>query len=290
MGILSFLLGATVAGAPLPQAALPQAASLPQALATASPAVRIQRYPALWVVNDDDTIIYLFGTFHALDANSAWFAQAVRTAFFASDKLVLETLIPRPPGLGPPPAPRAAPPGGIGFAPPAAADPGSSPSFMASTELVMDAGRTRGLSTVHGADAVLRDTADLHGKPVAALESFQAQMDMMTSLPRSSQPIPSARDPQAMQVLGQLLTNLQLAWSRGDIDTFEAMLTRMRSQSPQLYRTMFVERNTRWAAWIADQLKTPGTMFVAVGTGHLSGPDSVQNKLAIIGVRSARVN
>jgi uncharacterized protein YbaP (TraB family) len=53
---------------------------------------------------------------------------------------------------------------------------------------------------------------------------------------------------------------------------------------------MFVERNARWAHWIADRLKTPGTVFVAVGAGHLSGPDSVQAQLGAMGVKSARVN
>src|SRR5688500_4433863 len=43
--------------------------------------------PALWVVNDNDTIIYLFGTFHALDGRTNWFDQSVRTAFAASDQL-----------------------------------------------------------------------------------------------------------------------------------------------------------------------------------------------------------
>src|SRR3990170_2122414 len=50
--------------------------------------------PAIWVVNDHDTTIYLFGTFHALDGKSAWFNDEVRTAFAASDELVLETVIP----------------------------------------------------------------------------------------------------------------------------------------------------------------------------------------------------
>ena len=39
--------------------------------------------PALWVVNDEDTIIYLFGTFHALDGKIDWFNDEVRTAFGA---------------------------------------------------------------------------------------------------------------------------------------------------------------------------------------------------------------
>jgi uncharacterized protein len=287
MGMFSFLLGASMAAVPLPQAV-----SLPPTLVPGSPVVFApQRYPALWVVNDNDTIIYLFGTFHALDDERAWFAQAVRTAFFASDKLVLETIIPKPPGVTPPLARQGIPPAAIIGSPVGAAariDP--TPTFRASTKLVMDASRTRGLSSENGADAVLRDTADLYGKPVGALETLQAQMDMFNSLPRSSQPIPSAQDPEAMRALGQLMLSLQTAWKQGDIDTFGTMLTNMRSQSPQLYKTMFVERNAKWSDWIVDRLKTPGTVFVAVGAGHLSGPDSIQNQLALRGVRSARVN
>jgi uncharacterized protein len=274
MSILSLLLGASIAATPLPTSFG----------APPAPVVHVQqRHPALWVVNDEDTVIYLFGTFHALDGDSAWFTHAVRTAFFASEKLVLETLVPRLPFAARPAAVQSIPPGAMGFASP-------EHSFKASTKQVMDAGRSRGLSVDHGADAVLRDTADMYGKPVTALETFQAQLDMFDSLPRAEQPLPSPNDPQAMQALGQMMASLQAAWARGDVDTFGSLLTQMRSQSPQLYRTMFVERNVKWAEWIAERLKTPGTVFVAVGTGHLSGPDSVQNKLAMLGVKSARVS
>jgi uncharacterized protein YbaP (TraB family) len=34
----------------------------------------------------------------------------------------------------------------------------------------------------------------------------------------------------------------------------------------------------------------PGTVFVAVGTGHLIGPDSVQQYLAARGIPSARIS
>jgi uncharacterized protein YbaP (TraB family) len=34
----------------------------------------------------------------------------------------------------------------------------------------------------------------------------------------------------------------------------------------------------------------PGTVFVAVGTGHLVGQDSVQDQLAAAGIKSARVS
>ena len=46
--------------------------------------------PAIWVVKDPDTTIYLFGTFHALNGKSAWFNDEVKSAFDRSGELVLE--------------------------------------------------------------------------------------------------------------------------------------------------------------------------------------------------------
>ena len=51
------------------------------ALAAATPAVaesRPEAAPAIFVVGDADTTVYLFGTFHALDGKSDWFNNRVR--------------------------------------------------------------------------------------------------------------------------------------------------------------------------------------------------------------------
>ncbi len=278
MAILPFLAGAALAATPIP-AAPPQA-----------PVVSVRsvpEHPALWVINDKDTIIYLFGTFHALDAKSDWFEQAVKTAFSASDQLMLETLIPdslrgpvadaRPaiPNFGGKPGPI------VKLAP-------SASSMLASSRTVMTAGRAGGMSTDRGADAILRDAAEQTGKSVGGLESFQFQIGMFNKL--QDAPKATAPDAQSMRALSQVLGQLEAAWNRGDIDQFAPLLKQMQAQSPETYKTMFVERNARWAHWIADRLKKPGTVFVAVGAGHLSGPDSVQNQLAAIGVNSARIN
>jgi uncharacterized protein YbaP (TraB family) len=284
MGISPFLLSASMALAPVApvQPATPVAAPV----ATAAP------HPALWVVNDNDTIIYLFGTFHALDSNADWFGQAIKTAFSASDQLILETLVPEPgqmprqtiSGTGKAKAlPRTQPPGPVVQLAPSA-------SFLATTKLVMSAGRSKGLSTNRGADAILREAADETGKPVGGLESFEFQLKMFSALPGGSGAAPP-QDPQTVQALGAVLSQLETGWSRGEVEaTFTPLLKQMQAQTPQTYRAMFVERNARWAHWIADRLKTPGTVFVAVGAGHLSGPDSVQNQLAALGVKSARIN
>ena len=274
MGILPYFLATSLAASPVAPSAYYQ------------PQIRVaQPRPALWVVNDSDTIIYLFGTFHALDGTTSWFDRSVRTAFAASDELVLETLVPKPPSqvrghLSPAaPLPHAAPVAELGTS-----------SFLGTTKMVVSAGRAKGLSTDLGADAVLRDAADQLGKPVGGLESFEFQLRMFSSLPPPSESAPKADDPRVAQALGAILGQLQSAWSRGDLDAFAPMLRQMQAQSPETYNAMFVERNRRWAQWIADRLKSPGTVLVAVGAGHLSGPDSLQNNLAGLGVKSARVN
>src|SRR6476646_6817155 len=69
------------------------------ALSAAAPAAAVTPtdQPAMFVVRDADTTVYIFGTFHALDGRSQWFGNNVRNAFEQSDELVLETLIPERP-------------------------------------------------------------------------------------------------------------------------------------------------------------------------------------------------
>src|SRR6478672_2527216 len=82
------------------------AAALTAAMPAASPAPASPvDEPAMFVVRDADTTIYIFGTFHALDGQSQWFENRVKDAFEQSNELVLETVIPEQPSptaqLGP---------------------------------------------------------------------------------------------------------------------------------------------------------------------------------------------
>jgi uncharacterized protein YbaP (TraB family) len=263
------------------------ATPLPDPAAAMSPtAVSVREVgPALWIVQDRDTTIFLFGTFHALDSNAAWFNRSVRAAFDSSDELVLETVVPEDPaelhavltGQSLMSEPQ------VGQ--PVYADRGAS-SFVASAGQAMSAGRSVGMSVDQGADAVLRRAANSSGKTVEGLESFEFQLRMFKSLP----PAP----PQAVRHSGNglpdFIGNMQSAWKRGDNAGFATLLGTMRMESPQTYQTLFVSRNANWAGWIANRMTQPGTVFVAVGTGHLVGPDSVQQQLAARGIGSARIS
>lgn len=256
------------------------AAALAASTATVSaPAPLPDAHPAIWVVNDADTVIYLFGTFHALDGKSAWFNDEVETAFSASNELVLETIIPDAA-----PAAVASNPRIPNFAVTPSA------SFLASTRLAISAGRARGMQVANGADMILRRAAEASGKPVEGLESFESQLGMFSRIPQQSARSTGVQDLSSRGNLAIVMGQMQAAWNRGDSAIFATMLDQMRTNSPASYNVMFTQRNTHWASWIAQRLQKPGVVFVAVGTGHLAGPDSVQSKLALLGVRSSRIN
>jgi uncharacterized protein YbaP (TraB family) len=55
--------------------------------AGAAQAARPDADPAMWVVKDADTTIYLFGTFHMLDGKRDWLNDEVTAAFDKSSEL-----------------------------------------------------------------------------------------------------------------------------------------------------------------------------------------------------------
>ena len=135
------------------------AAASPEALPAAPPAaVPSEIRPAMFAVRDADTTVFIFGTFHALDGQTDWFKDNVRGAFENSDELVLETLVPEGPGQ---PQLSAMRPYRGAMMP--------SASFLATTRMAIDAGRSQGMQVGNGADMILRHVAEAEGKPVEGL-------------------------------------------------------------------------------------------------------------------------
>lgn len=228
--------------------------------------------PAIYAVRDADTTVYIFGTFHVLRGNIHWFDGPVERAFGEAEQLVVETI---PPDQAAQALPSPAPLGPIA---PAA-------SFLNSTQQAVRAGEARGMALANGADMVLLRAAAAAGKKVEPLETVAAQLTMITRIPSEGSVAAAADAP----TLDDQMVLLEAAWSRGDHGLFAAMLSDMRTSSPAAYRLMFTERNARWTDWVAARMRTPGTVFVAVGAGHLAGPDSLLVRLAQRGHISRRV-
>jgi uncharacterized protein YbaP (TraB family) len=261
------------------------AAAIASATSLATPAMQAAYaapQPAMFVVRDADTTIYLFGTFHALDGHSRWFDTGVRAAFERSGELVLETLIPEGPVV----------PSQLGraFRGPSVT---ASASFLATTKMAISAGQSQGMQVDNGADMVLRRAAELEGKPVAGLETLEFQLNMFNRMPAGPAAVPTSSasaDAAPMQSLSRSMAEMQSAWKSGNQAVFVRMLDELSKGSPDTYRMMFTERNARWADWIAARMQAPGTVFVAVGAGHLAGKDSVLVRLAEKGIESKRVD
>ena len=247
-----------------------QAAIVPAGLP--APSV-VRATPALWEIRDADTTIYLFGTFHTLDGRTAWFDDKVRQAFDDSGELVLETLVPEDVSS---------------FRSTVTASDGSGKlkPFIAQTQAAVGHGRALGMSIDHGADAVLRRVAVDMGKPVGGLERFEEQLGTLASIPAASA-VPGFKSVQPATVS---VTDLLKAWKSGDTGAFSTMLAGFEAKAPVAYRILIADRNAKWGQWIANRLDRPGIVFVAVGSGHLSGKDSVQQWLAARGIATSRIS
>ena len=238
---------------------------------------RSQATPALWEVHDGDTTIYLFGTFHTLDEHTNWFDRSVRAAFDKSGELVLETIAPTNPDevravgravVGPRPAAN---------------------GFLGATRATVERARASGLSVDHGADSVLRRAAADQGKSLSGIELFADQLRTFARI-AAAPPVPVPVAVATSATAPVTLASLLAAWKAGDTGAFSDMLAGFETKSPAAYRLLIADRNVLYGEWIAQRLDQPGTVFVAVGSGHLAGKDSVQNWLSAKGIQARRIS
>jgi uncharacterized protein YbaP (TraB family) len=278
-------------------AAAPTAAPLPDA------------EPAMWVVKDKDTTIYLFGTFHALDGKREWFNDEVKQAFDASDDVVLEIITPDNPAdmlpalkrfaFTAPGAPsltsRLSPASRVRLAaalakykmPPTALD--RYKPFFASITLATIQFGALGMGADQGAEAVIRRAVKASGKSLDAVETVDQQFAMLDALPEAEQMRLLEATLKDDGSAAKEITTMLDAWNRGDAKAVAKAIQASDKDSPQLYKIMFTERNAKWARWVDQRLARPGTVFMAVGAGHLAGDRSLVALLQREGHRVTRI-
>lgn len=254
--------------------------------------------PALWVVKDTDTTIYLFGTVHVLKPGLSWFDEAVKTAFDKSDELVLEMVEPDAATMQGLVLKTAVNPTGptlteklpgdkraayakalVDIGIPAAALDRVDPWFAAVT-LSLAGLPKLGYDPATGAERTLGAAAKAANKKVVGLETAEQQLGFFDSLPEPLQIkfLVSTIDDYAK--MGAVLDQMVANWSAGDPEALGRVMNEELSETPEIAKVLLADRNARWAEWIGKRLEKPGTVFVAVGAGHLAGADSVQAQLA----------
>jgi len=75
----------------------------------------------------------------------------------------------------------------------------------------------------------------------------------------------------------QMLDLLVSEWADGDVVGIASLVASPDGVglSDAFYDSLLVKRNRNWVPKIEAMLDEPGSVFIAVGAGHLAGPDSV---------------
>jgi uncharacterized protein YbaP (TraB family) len=274
------------------------------ALAITSVAEAQPTGPPLWVVQSDSvTPVYVFGRM-AVRSDTQWLTPAIETAFDAGDVLWLEN-------------PRADGDGGneligrLGFAEgysilnaidqsdrdrvlrllegagmPANALDGRK-AWLANLFLSELINRTSNVDGTSFPDTVFRQRAEAQGKNVfSEWQNLGELVEYSVALPEEVQ----------LQMLGRALDDSESydarldAWLRGDVEFLTKLADATSIRHPDAHRVVNVERNTRWVERILTMLADDDTEFVAVGMGHLVGPDNLLSQLRARGLDVERAN
>lgn len=256
--------------------------------------------PAIWVAKDYDSTLYLFGTVHLLPDDLAWQKDDMRAAFAKAGTVFFEvdtgedgqvqaavlttSLGMRSDGLRLSDSldsyqlkllEAAAHNGGLTIA-----SLDSMKPWLAAEFLSFAAATNAGLSAELSADEALKSRAARGGKNVIYLESMEEQIRASAELPKFVQMNLLTEAMERFNTLGADMTDVAEAWSVGQTDVLTRKLIRpMKTQAPEVFNSLLRDRNRKWASRLARFMDDSGTGFVAVGTAHLLGEDSLLDEL-----------
>ena len=263
--------------------------------------------PAMWMIKDADSTIYLIGTMHLLKHDTEWNAEKVKKTVHESTELWLEVpdldneaaLAPLMMKLGIDPAHPLSSKlneeqrkklekiaGAYGF-PVASLEPMQ--PWLAGLMLAVGPIMKAGYDPKAGVERMLSAQAKAEGDKISGFETAEEQLQIMAGLSEAEQIafLTSVFDDLEKGV--DLVDKLAKAWIDGDINTITRLsVDDIKNEAPTVYQKFIVRRNIAWSEKIAGMLKGSGVQLIAVGAAHLVGPDSVQAQLAKRGIKAER--
>lgn len=273
-----------------------------------TPPITAPARPALFVVRDADSTLYLFGTMHIRRPGHEWGGPAAQAGLAEADEvwtemeiaattqsevqaLVLST------GIAPADRPLsswlnkaereqlAAALEHLGASP--ATFERMRPWLAAMTLSVMPL-LQQGYDVTAGADrAVISAAGD------ARQRSFETAAEQIGFFANLSDMAQRQYLMDAINTASEDSTEidaLSTAWESGDLDSLETLvLDSFRARYPELHQVIFTQRNHNWTETLVTELNGSGVDFVAVGAGHLLGDDGVVALLRARGLSVERV-
>jgi uncharacterized protein YbaP (TraB family) len=280
----------------------------------AKAAAQAEPRPALWLLADEDTKIYMFGTIHVLPPGFRWRSAALDKAVGEAAELVVETY--QPPGTEtsfesatgffaehPVPLLERVPKSKrkrLKAAVEAAGLPLPVLDRMHSWAAAMTLGIAQMLgeygvedpAQAPGVENVLEEAFRGAGKPIHGVEDGAAVFASLSALPQAvqTQLLIEAIEPVGLPPGKNVepVSAGEKEWVAGRVEAMD--LESEAGFPPALFDVLVRRRNAAWTLWLEERLKKPGTLLFAVGAGHLAGRESVQQMLARRGLRVKRID
>ena len=145
-----------------------------------------------------------------------------------------------------------------------------------------------GYSSDSGVEMELDKRNKALNRPRSGLETLEFQLGIFDGLSPAAQKTYLLETIDSLPTITQEIDKMVASWSKGDAAALAALLNEA-MKDPALYKALLTDRNRNWSVWIDDRMDRPGTVFVAVGAGHLGGKDSVQDFLGKTGLKVVRV-
>jgi uncharacterized protein YbaP (TraB family) len=263
--------------------------------------------PAMWVVKDADSTVYLLGTIHLLKPGVAWRSEKLDAALKSSSEYWMEADLQTDPAV----VQTYAMNFGMDSQKELANTVGKAnfekfvelakrydiptrdlhqmrpwlATMLLSRAQMVNIGYDPGL----GVDQTLQKESVAAGKAIKPFETVSEQLGYLAEMPDK---VAAEMLVQTLQEVGEgekIIEALQTAWLSGDVKQLQKIgPDRMRQGAPELFDALIKRRNDNWVKQIETLMQGSGTQFIAVGAAHLVGKDSVPDQLAKRGYKVQR--
>jgi len=265
--------------------------------------------PALWVIRDADSTIYLLGSIHVMKPDAPWLTPDIQSRFDSAEDVWFEIPDLDNKAAAVPVAQK------YMFDPQGDMTSGLTPEELARVDellkplglnaaalkamrkwavgliITMQQVNQLGYTTETGVDVTLMKQARDSGKAVHGFETMEAQMQALVPETEAEELTALRTMLKDIDTLPRDLADLFNAWKAGDAEGLaRLMIDKMQAEDAEGYQRLIVRRNAAWEPQIEQMLAGRGTVFITVGAGHLIGPDSVIAMLKTHGIMAERVS
>ncbi len=280
--------------------------------------------PAIWRLADDDTTIYMLGTIHVLPRGFRWRSEELDAIIEQADTLVVETsefaveddavdvmgkLAHRIERRQPTSArlSQAARPLWRNLV----AQSGMEFEFIDNTPVMLAlltlgmSGTGQAMSTPeYGVETVLEREFLRRSRPIESIEDSGGVMYSLLRLDSAAivadldarlvrwggKSVGSFYDEDYVERVGDAYWAEEHAWAQGIVANDFNLGFGDGAIGTAMDAMLLDRRNTAWAEWLENRLDEPGTLLLAVGSGHFEGDVSLLVKLAERGLSVERVH